>query len=282
MKYKFDQIEKLPCGSVIQHGQNNDRIYLMKAAENYPNDLPETLISMAKKNNYSKIFAKMPLKEAGCFIKAGYQVEASVPGLCNSDTGVFLAFYLSVARTQEDKAEIYVKNIALTCDADKKQMPVLDSKRFLIRPCRAEDIASMVEIYKKVFLSYPFPIHVPEYIEATMKENVDYFCVEAGDKIVALSSAERDNAASNAEMTDFATLPEWRGNSLSAHLLKRMEEEVKMKGIKTAYTIARAASPGMNITFAKMGYSFGGRLINNTNISGTIESMNVWYKQLCS
>jgi hypothetical protein len=36
----------------------------------------------------------------------------------------------------------------------------------------------------------------------------------------------------------------------------------------------------MNITFAKLGYRYGGRLINNTNISGSIESMNVWYKSL--
>ena len=277
---EFDQIEKLPCGSVIQHGHYNDRIYLIKVAGDYPDDLPRKLIDMAKKNNYSKIFAKLPLKKANRFIGAGYQLEASVPELCNSDTGVFLAFYLDEARTNEDKAEIYVKNIMLTFDADKKQTPVLDSERFLIRLCKAEDVNRMVEIYKEVFQSYPFPIHEDEYILKTMKDNVDYFCIETNGEIIALSSAEKDSAASNVEMTDFATLPEWRGNNLSVHLLQSMEEHVKMEGIKTAYTIARAASPGMNITFARTGYTFGGRLINNTNISGTIESMNVWYKQL--
>jgi len=55
---------------------------------------------------------------------------------------------------------------------------------------------------------------------------------------------------------------------------------MKNKGIKTAYTIARAMSAGMNVTFSKTGYRFGGRLKNNTNISGNIESMNVWYKYL--
>ena len=277
---KFDHIEKLPCGSVIQHGHYNDRIYLMKLTEDYPDDLPGTLISMAKKNNYSKIFAKLPLEKARRFLREGYQLEASVPELCNMDTGVFLAFYLDETRTNEDKADLYVKNIVLTFDADKKETPVLDSGRFLIRPCNEEDIGSMVDIYKKVFLSYPFPIHEDEYILKTMKDNIDYFCVEENGKIIALSSAEKDNSDLNAEMTDFATLPEWRGNSLSVHLLLRMEEQVKEEGIKTVYTIARAASPGMNITFARTGYAFGGRLINNTNISGTIESMNVWYKQL--
>jgi len=36
----------------------------------------------------------------------------------------------------------------------------------------------------------------------------------------------------------------------------------------------------MNITFSKCHYSFGGTLKKNTNISGGIESMNVWYKKL--
>jgi len=252
----------------------------MKIAKDYPDNLPKKLISMAEKNKYSKIFAKLPQIKAGRFIGAGYQLEASVPALCNSDTGVFLAYYLDDTRIDEDKADLYVKNIVLTFDADKKQTPVLDSKRFLIRSCVPGDVERMVEIYKKVFASYPFPIHEDEYILKTMKGDIDYFCVETDGEIVALSSAEKDNSDSNAEMTDFATLPEWRGNSLSVHLLQRMEEQVKTEGINTAYTIARAASPGMNITFARTGYSFGGRLINNTNISGTIESMNVWYKQL--
>jgi len=277
---KFDQIEELPYGAIIQHGHYNDRIYVMKVAEDFSTKLPVKLISMAKKNNYSKIFVKIASKKIECFTKAGYAIEASVPKLCNQDTGVFLAFYLNEKRLQEDKSELYAKNIILALDNKKKQMPTLDTKRFLIRLCNKGDINCMVKIYKKVFVSYPFPIHESEYIWKTMNENIDYFCIQAGGEIIALASAEKDPIASNVEMTDFATLPKWRGNNLSVHLLSRMENEVKSQGIKTAYTIARAASAGMNITFSKMGYTFGGRLINNTNISGTVESMNVWYKQL--
>ena len=47
---------------------------------------------------------------------------------------------------------------------------------------------------------------------------------------------------------------------------------------QTWYTIARALSAGMNITFAKAGYRYAGTLVNNTDISGTIESMNVWWR----
>lgn len=33
------------------------------------------------------------------------------------------------------------------------------------------------------------------------------------------------------------------------------------------------------VTFARNGYTFSGTLLNNTDISGSIESMNVWYKK---
>jgi hypothetical protein len=62
--------------------------------------------------------------------------------------------------------------------------------------------------------------------------------------------------------------------------LHRMEQDMKQRGYLTSYTIARSRSVGMNITFAKLEYIYAGTLINNTNISGQIESMNVWYKHL--
>ena len=81
-------------------------------------------------------------------------------------------------------------------------------------------------------------------------------------------------------MTDFAVLEKYRGNNLACHLLGAMEEKLPELGVKTAFTIARAKSFGMNITFAKSGYTYSGTLVNNTDISGQIESMNVWYKNI--
>ena len=138
----------------------------------------------------------------------------------------------------------------------------------------------MGKIYKKVFATYPFPIHEPDYLVETMQTHIVYFGVETEGHLVALSSAEMDKENLNVEMTDFATLPTWRGHGVALHLLNAMENEMHLRGIKVACTIARAVSPGMNVTFARGGYEFAGTLINNTNISGGIESMNVWYKPL--
>ena len=150
----------------------------------------------------------------------------------------------------------------------------------LIRRCIPEDAPRMSGIYAEVFPSYPFPVHDPEYLRQTMRENVVYFGVEQHGMLVALSSAEIDPAQKNAEMTDFATLPDLRGQGLARRLLLRMEDCMLRRGLRTLYTIARAASAGMNTVFARCGYHFGGTLVNNTNIAGRIESMNVWYRRL--
>lgn len=170
------------------------------------------------------------------------------------------------------------KSPASPCCPEVRPPPL--PAEFSLRACTHGDAAAMAAIYRKVFPTYPFPIHDPAWLRETMESHIDYFGVEHGGRLVALASSEMELDGLNVEMTDFATLPEFRGRNLALHLLAAMEEAMRRKGMRTAYTIARAMSPGMNITFAKAGYKFSGTLVNNTNISGGIESMNVWYKSL--
>ena len=270
-------------GSIIQHGCYNDRIYLMKLASGATSTTPRNLIDLARNNNYSKIFAKVPECHLDIFSDAGFESEARIPGFYDGKmTVVLMGFYLNTKRAEEPepgKMDEILK-MALGKQAIKSKCQITDD--FTLRICTEADVPSMADIYKTTFQSYPFPIHETTYILETMKSHVDYFGVEVNGRIVAVSSAEMDKQSSNVEMTDFATLPDWRGKRLAQCLLCKMEKAMKNKGITTAYTIARAMSAGMNVIFSKTGYRFGGRLKNNTNISGNIESMNVWYKYLGS
>ncbi len=281
MKFNFDTTEILDGGAIIQSGHYNDRIYLMKVGEK-SDGLPSALIAMATQSGFGKVFAKVPPKCTDQFINAGFVEEALVPGFYNgSEPGFFMAYYLQLKRVVEPEAEAFDAFLEHAVkQKGKYDENRLDRGKFTLRQCSQRDVVQMAEVYKKVFPSYPFPIYDPAYLLEAMSNHVDYFCIEVEGEIVALSSAEMDPKSSNVEMTDFATLPEWRGNGLAAHLLCEMGNRVKARGVKTAYTIARAASPGMNITFSKLGYSFCGRLPNNTNIAGSIESMNVWHKSL--
>jgi putative beta-lysine N-acetyltransferase len=275
-----DKIEKYK-GCVIQHGHYNERIYLMQITSLPSAELPYELIDLAKTNGYSKIFGKVPESIAKNFFIAGYLEEARIPGFYSGkETAVFMGYYLNAERIKEpdiDKIEDILKIALGKRTADKVSRL---ENRFILRKCNKTDVFAMARMYQEVFPSYPFPIHDPDYLLETMQSHIDYFGIETEGGLVAVSSAETDKEAANVEMTDFATLPEWRENNFGQHLLARMENEMKKKNIKTAYTIARAMSPGINVTFSKLGYQFGGRLKNNTNISGRIESMNVWFKSL--
>ena len=274
-----DTVEEFQ-GSTIQHGPYNDRIYLMRLADQASADFSQQLISLAKTKGYSKIFAKVPKDASADFMQVGFEKEAEIPGFFTGRTSaLFLGYYLNNARRQEDDVARLENILHIAEDKQETVMSAPDA-RFQLRQCLRDDVSEMAAIYVQTFASYPFPIHEAEYLLETMQTHVTYFGAEKEGELAALASAEMDREAANVEMTDFATLPIWAGNNLSLHLLDQMEKAMQEQSISTAYTIARAASPAMNITFARAGYSFAGRLKNNTNISGSIESMNVWYKPL--
>ncbi len=271
-----DRVETLG-GSVIQHGPANSRIYLMKLD---PSDLPgllDTLDQMAAQHGYTKIFAKVPSAHLPVFEERGFQLEAEIPGFFDDDAAVFLGRFLDPQRAVESRPELVRKNLGL---ALAKAGNGARAGHSSIEEMGPADAAEMAALYKVVFATYPFPIHNPDYLRETMRTYIRYFGIRRNERLVALASAEMDRSSASVEMTDFATDPDSRGHGYAAQLLEHMDERVAADGLRTAFTIARAYSAGMNITFAKLGYKFAGTLTSNTDISGQIESMNVWYKSL--
>lgn len=268
-------------GALIQHGPASDRVYLMKLSGF---DVPRTIRIMeelALRNGYSKLFAKIPAQVQGWFQARGFEVEARVPGMyCGHEDGCFMAKYPHAGRADIRRPNT-VREVLRTAKKQKPQAARALPADFGLRRMTPKDADEMSTFYGQVFETYPFPISDPDYIRSTMKTHVRYFGV-FGDQggLVALSSAEMDVAGGNAEMTDFATDPEFRGHGLAGILLTRMEKNMRQAGIRTAFTIARAHAAGVNIVFARRGYAFAGTLPNNTQIKGDLESMNVWYKRL--
>jgi len=287
-------------GSLIQHGDLNQRIYLMHLE---PKDLPgiiSELDRMTGEHGYSKIFVKIPVTHSRQFLEAGYTEEARVNGMFHgTEDGVFLARYPDPKRRQ-----IADRTLDLIGDVLEKaqerageRCAVTLPAPLVCRECGPDDTEALADLYRAVFATYPFPITDPEYLRSTMETHVRYWALWNGDCPVAASSAEMAPAERNVEMTDFATLPACRGHRLSSWLLTRMEETMKREGFAVAYTICRAESYPINITFSRAGYRFGGTLRNNTHICGAgemqsislsgksmiyraFESMNVWYTRL--
>ena len=275
-----DTIETL-SGSVVQHGNHNDRVYVMKLNLQ---DVPGTLATvedLAILKGYGKIFARIPRSAWPDFEKSGYRTEAIIPGLFRGRMdGLFVSRYFSIER---EKAPINPSNLLSRTVNDRHAKMTPGTPHPALRQvaaCRFDEAPAISAIYRQVFESYPFPIQDSGYLKKVMNENVRYYCVRAGDGIAALAAAEIDRENESVEMTDFATLPQWRRTGMADLLLRHMENETRQRGLQTAYTIARAASVGINQLFHSNSYSYAGQLVNNSQIAGSIQSMNVWYKKL--
>lgn len=274
----IDKIEKLGY-STIQHGKHNNRIYGIKIDARDMPGLISKLNELAEMKGYSKIFIKCQASFLPDFIAEGYMVEGFIPLFFKKKTDCFfVSKFLNKKRETVPSEDLRNFGNLLKTSATGTNNSLF---KFEIERLGIEDSDAISEIFRQIFETYPFPVHQPSYIKHTIQENTTwYFGVKNGAHLIGISSAELDFDSRNAEMTDFGVLPEYRGNNIACRLLNRMEQEMKAIDIKTLYTIARLKETGMNKTFLKSGYKFSGILINNTNISGNTESMNLFYKQI--
>jgi len=278
-----DRVTRLGA-SLIQHGPANDRVYLMKLDRGDMPGIVDDVIDLARSNGYTKLFARVSARQAPRFRDRGFLREASAPGLYRGEeSGYFLGKFLDGDRARPRRAKRMAEVLELArakargCGAPAGPDGTPHRSIQPLGPGSADDLAGL---YAAVFESYPFPIHEAGYLRRAMAANVSFYGIRQQGRLVAAASSEMDVDWRCVEMTDFATLPETRGQGLAGRLLRHMEVEMAARGLVTAYTIARAESPGMNIVFSSAGYGFGGTLLNNTQIGGRLESMNVWHKTI--
>lgn len=267
--------------STVQHGHMNNRVYVTRLSqEDIPRIVP-SLDALAEKEGYSKILVKVPKSSISVFIGAGYIVEATVPFFFHGvESAAFMAKYFDPQRSyitdSGDVADVLAAALSNVHHESNRCLP----DHFSLVHAESEDSGEIAALFQSVFDTYPFPIFDPDFIIASMRNDVQYFCIRHANQIIAVASCEVNSDAENVEMTDFATAPQFRGRGLAGHLLHAMEEAMGDEGIRLGYTIARARSYPINVTFSRAGYHYGGTLPNNTQICGAMESMNVWYRKL--
>ena len=267
--------------SLVQHGPSNDRVYLLKLD---PTDLPgivHEMYELGRQNGYTKLFAKVPSNATSHFAALGFVDEARVPFMHKGESaGYFMSKYLDQSRAIPTNIE-RISEVLDQADrkADTPQKVAENGKTIRLQLGNVDELAAL---YGTVFKTYPFPLHDPSFLRESMMGDTAFFGIFSDDKLVAAASMEIDMSWQCAEMTDFATLPEYRGQGAAGKLLTTMEQTAESLPIDTLYTIARAESFGMNIVFSRARYSFGGTLHNNTQIAGKLESMNIWHKHIGS
>jgi putative beta-lysine N-acetyltransferase len=264
--------------STLSHNKASNRVYLMHLhAEDFPHIITH-LDALADEHEYSKIFAKIPFTYTPAFISEGYIIEATIPNFFKGkEDAAFVVKYKNKERRTPNK-EALTAFQQLVFGSKSSKPPELASS-YSIRTLKQADIDAMTTVFKAVFKSYPFPIFEAKFIEECMENKTAiYFGAFYNNQLIAVSATECNSEELYAEMTDFAVLPSHRGNRLAIHLLHFMETHLEQQHFKTFFSICRLNELSMNKTFLNCGYKFSGTLVNNTQIAGTIESMNVWYK----
>ncbi|MBW2514549.1 MAG: putative beta-lysine N-acetyltransferase, partial [Deltaproteobacteria bacterium] len=216
-----DEIEKIGR-SMVQHGPYNKRVYLMKLHSRDVLRILPTIDRLAHDNHYEKILAKVPWGSKSAYEKQGYVQEAVIPKYFkNQEHAVFMCKYLS-SRRRRIAHPRKIRDI-LSLAKQKKQHPYKknDTQCLHTRACRPEDGVEMSRVFKTVFKTYPFPIFDADYLSTVMeKKQVRYFCIENHRQISAIAASEIDIDHKGVEMTDFATLPEFRGQGFAGCLLE--------------------------------------------------------------
>jgi putative beta-lysine N-acetyltransferase len=257
----------------------NQRIQVLDYEANNTESLVKTLGNGASDADFGKVFLKAPVHEQAGFEEAGMVAEATINGYFAGQPAVVMSLFLDDERSQRPFADEEESILASICSKPTSTPPSETPDGHAMSRATVADADDLAGLYDRVFASYPFPITEPDYLVSTMETNVVYRIVRnpAGE-IVAAASAEIDLEHHNAEMTDFATLPETRGLGLAQHLLSALEADMAERRICNLYTIARARSAGMNRVFFNNDYSRTGTLVNNCHIAGGFEDMHVWCK----
>ena len=250
------------------------------SATNY-RALCERLIWLANANEFDKIFIKADRNDWQEFLCLGFVLEGILKYYDRGEDAFVMSRFSSLERALSQRVIAETDLIETLMRQDRSEAHPTLADGLECFACKEQHIPELVALYRHVFRTYPNPLTHPDYIQQTMRRNMLYraVCDQTGH-IISAASAEMDTKHSNAELTDCATSPECRGGGLMNHLLSRLGDDLIERDIQTGYSLARARSHGMNRVFYSLGYEYSGRLINNCDINGQFEDMNIWVKLL--
>ncbi len=239
---------------------------------------------IAEANGFDKIICMATHDDWLEFLKHGYVLEAVIKYYFRGEID---AFAMSKFRSQERLTSHSLMEEVLLIEKIMQDAP--EQRGAPVRPLPAdltvrmatqEDVHELISLYQSIFETYPSPLVHSSYLETVfLKETLFAVCIQNG-KIVSAASAELQPHNQTAELTDCATKPEARGKGIMSHLLSLLEGELIKRAYTSSYTMARARSYGMNNVFFRLNYEFMGRMVNNCDIYGDYEDMNIWVKRL--
>ncbi|MCM1565208.1 MAG: putative beta-lysine N-acetyltransferase [Dehalobacter sp.] len=237
------------------------------------------IIDYSKKENLGKIIANCHKQDLSIFEECGFVAEGIIDGFFQGEDATCMSFFLDKKRENSLYGE-KENRIIDYCVKNTNKFELTKNKNYTMRQAVPDDIPQMIQLFQTVFETYPTPIFSREYLQEVMRDYVLFMVAEEGAGIISIASAVLDKRHMNAEITDCATYPKYSGKNILSELIFQLETQLKRNGFATSYSLARANNLGINRSLSKLGYMYRGRLINNCNICGGFEDMNIWVKIL--
>lgn len=240
------------------------------------------IIHFSSREHLGKIICNCDKESLMIFEEAGFELEGKIDRYFKGKDAFCMSYFISSDRkncSNFSKKELLVKQCL---DVKNTYIKRSNNSKYCIRNANENDIKEMVKLFSTVFLSYPTPIYDEEFLRQSMHGKVLYKVAVYDEKIISVASAVIDKENLNAEITDCATYPDYRDRGVLSNIIYSLELDLKKQRIITLYSFSRAINPSINFIFSKQDYKFTGRLINNCNICGTFEDMNIWVKNINS
>ena len=239
------------------------------------------IIYYLSKQSVDKIICYCDIKVFGIFIKAGFEVEGKIEGYFRGEDAFCMSYFISderrICNDFSEKDSIIKKCL----DIKNTFINVINTDfKYCIRNATEGDIQEMIKLFSIVFSTYPSPIYDEDFLRQTMNRKVLYKLAVHDGKIIGVASADMNKENLNAEITDCATHPDYRGKGILSSIIYSLEIDLKKKGFITLYSLSRAINPSINFVLSKHNYKFTGRMIENCNICGAFEDMNIWVKNI--
>lgn len=207
---------------------------------------------------------------------AGLRLEATMPGFyCGTDDCVVLGAAIDPARAQPSDCREVDQLIRQRACTEPRPRPRVPTYR--ATEADAPELASLMAM---TFEHYPTPSAMPDYLAKQIAGGTPFRFVRLNGQVVACASADLVAEAKTAELTDCATRPELRGGGFMQSILADLIDDLRAMGYPTAFTLARACVPGINLAFQRLGFDYRGRMIQSCRIGSGIEDMNVWSRRL--
>lgn len=238
------------------------------------------VLVLARDKGLGKVLCNCRVRDLVFFRKMGFVVEGLISGFFRGRDAYCVSFFLNKDRVHSKREEEEEEILKMCFDEKRISKPRKIDEQYKIRDCVEDDIPQMIKLFKKVFKTYPAPVFEEEYLREMINEKILFKGVFSTNGLISIASADLDSKNLNAEITDCATYPKYRGRGLLSNLINELEEDLKARGYYILYSLSRAINAGINISLRKQGYYYGGRLINNCNICGGFEDMNIWIKNL--